>query len=116
MLLLQSILVSLSLGSFIALATAIPQPVRDLNAEQKAIAAGQSPLAVPSSTLDIPIASVPTGAQSQTVEAEHKNPTRNGDPYGLSDFGIDPAHVTSEQLKSLREAGMIRDLEGDERR
>lgn len=112
MLLLQSILVSLSLWSFTALATAIPQPVRDLSAEQKAIAAGQSPLALPSSTLDIPIASLPTGAQ----EAEHKNPTRNGDPYGLSDFGIDPAHVTSEQLKSLREAGMIRDLEGEERR
>lgn len=110
MLLLQSLLLLAPLWSIFALATAIPLPVSDLLAEQRAIAAEQSQLSTPSSTIDI------TSVPSQSPEPEHKNPIRNGDPYGLSDFGIDPAHVTSEQMQALREAGMIRELDDDESR
>lgn len=106
MLLLQSLLLLVPIWSICALASAIPLPVGDI-LEQKAIAAEQSQLSAPSSTIDI------TSVPSQSPESEHRNPIRNGDPYGLSDFGIDPAHVTSEQMQALREAGMIRELDNE---
>ncbi|KAJ5754332.1 hypothetical protein N7533_003875 [Penicillium manginii] len=107
MLLLQSFLLLLPLWTIGVLATAIPLHVSDMLSEQKAIAVDQSQLSAPSSTIDI------TSVPSQSPESDHKNPIRNGDPYGLSDFGIDPAHVTSEQMQALREAGMIRELDDE---
>lgn len=104
MLLPSIFLLLLPIWSLYALAATIPQPLRDLVSEQKPVAE-QSSLSTHSPTANIAIAT------SQIPEPDHKHPIRNGDPYGLSDFGIDPAHVTSEQMQSLREAGMIRDLE-----
>ncbi|KAJ5597079.1 hypothetical protein N7450_003537 [Penicillium hetheringtonii] len=113
MLLSRSTFILLPLWAISALALSIPLPTHDMESElaqQKAIVDEQasSSLPTPSSTANVIAASI-------APDFEHRHPSRNGDPYGVSDFGIDPAHITDEQLQSLREAGMIRDLDAEER-
>ena len=113
MLLSRSTFILLPFWSISVLALSIPQPVRDMESElvqQKAIVDEQS-----SSSLPTPTSTINLIAASSAPDSEHRHPSRNGDPYGVSDFGIDPAHITDEQLQSLREAGMIRELDAEER-
>lgn len=113
MLLSRSTFILLPFWSISVLALSIPQPVRDMESElvqQKAIVDEQS-----SSSLPTPTSTINLIAASSAPDFEHRHPSRNGDPYGVSDFGIDPAHITDEQLQSLREAGMIRELDAEER-
>ncbi|KAJ5089042.1 hypothetical protein N7532_007726 [Penicillium argentinense] len=87
-----------------AMASAIP-PVHDLVLEQQPGRNEQLPTPTPVPNL----ITTPSTVQIQ-LDSDRRLPTRNGDPYGLSDFGIDPAHVTRKELDALREAGAIPSL------